>query len=136
MPPAQSNLAINTELFLQLSETLTGFSRSELQGSGSVEDYLALVHNTLGERLFERLITTWAGVASESDPDARAALLEARVLESDLLGPVARNIIKLWLVGIWPELPRAWRMRWGGDPLDLKHLLSDSRFGEGPSLPN
>ena len=49
--------------------------------------------------------------------------LRREVLSDDQLGPIARNIIKLWYVGIWYELPRG-----GADAFGARERLSPSPF--------
>lgn len=119
----------STKLFLQLSATLTGYSTADLQGTSLVDAYYNEVLKIVGGRIFGRLLITW-----ESLPVPGASLedsLRDQILNSDLLGPIARNIIKMWYVGNWNQLPRAWRQIWGAHADDRDRVISAHAFREG-----
>jgi hypothetical protein len=40
-------------------------------------------------------------------------LLRRDIFSHELLGPIARNVVKLWYAGIWYELPREWTEAFG-----------------------
>jgi hypothetical protein len=53
-----------------------------------------------------------------------------------MLGPVARNIIRLWYVAIWYELPKRWKERFGGidgemPEFDETYVVSPAAYTEG-----
>jgi hypothetical protein len=96
--------------FLELSSKLTAFSVYDLQGTGQAEPYLSTVTDVVGPEIVDKLLGTYArvktGVQIEGfDVDG---MLRREILADELLGPIARNIIKMWYVGIWYQLPAHW----------------------------
>src|SRR5262249_56415818 len=45
--------------------------------------------------------------------DEKDKLLRSKILSDEEFGPIARNILKLWYVSTWFELPRSWREKFG-----------------------
>lgn len=79
--------------FLKFSELSTGFSESHLQETKQVNSYFDTVHEVIGGELFGELLQSFHEKGLE------------HVLESPKLGPIARNIIKLWYTATWDALP-------------------------------
>lgn len=119
--------------FLGLSATLTGYSRFRLLGTGQVEPYLSTLRTAVGEDVLGRLLTAFAEVEREAagDPVAHDRELRARVLSDELLGPVARHLIKMWFVGTWYELPQEWRDRFATREQLPTHVVSPASYTEG-----
>ena len=121
-----------TELFLQLSEALTGYSSADLHGTGLLETYYNEVRDIVGGRIFGRLLLTWKEIRDE----AGTRILEdeevrTRILGNAMLGPIARNIITMWYVGNWNQLPRVWRQKYGAQARDQTRVISARAFREG-----
>jgi hypothetical protein len=126
----------STELraeFLALSATLTGFSVFRLDGTGQTDAYLDTVTGIVGEATVEALVTVHRRVVDAAGGDeARLERGLRRELLSDArLGPVARNLVKLWYVGTWYELPAAWRDTFGSSPGDRTFVVSPEAYTEG-----
>jgi hypothetical protein len=119
--------------FLAFSAEVTGFSRFELLGTGQAESYLASVVNVVGEGVLGELLDAYrrVGVEAGEDPRARAALLYRDVFSSEKLGPVARNIMKMWYVGAWYELPPEWTESFGARDDDVTFFVSPAAYTEG-----
>lgn len=119
--------------FLDLSATLTGFSQFRLRGTGQAAAYLTTVDDAAGEPVLDALLARWADVQTDAgdDEDALHRALRAHVLSDDLLGPVARNVIKLWFVGTWYQLPQDWRDTHGTGQPDTTHVVSPAAYTEG-----
>ena len=118
------------DAFLSLSSTLTAFEVFRLRGTGQAEAYFDTVTSVVGEQVVDELLLAWAGVR-EAAPEGGAEL--ARALRRDglsdpKLGPIARNVIKLWYVGIWHELPHAWRDAYGAQPRDVTFTVSAAAY--------
>ena len=98
------------ERFLALSAELTAFSTLDLQGTGQAGTYLSCVVRVVGEGLLGELLNAYEQAVWAAGPDReeRARLLSRDVFSDEKLGPIARNIIKIWYVGIWYELPAEW----------------------------
>jgi hypothetical protein len=63
-------------------------------------------------------------------PD-RKGQLRREIFGNQMLGPIARNIIKLWYVGIWYQLPRVWAEAHGSRPADVTRTVSPEAYVEG-----
>lgn len=119
--------------FLELSALLTGFELPDLLGTGMGAAYLEKLEAVIPPRLLERLWHTTAAVLAEhpreSEPRAEAV---RRVIWGDPdLGPVARNILKLWYLGVWYPMPAHWRERNGSSTHDLMAVVSARAYQQG-----
>jgi hypothetical protein len=106
------------ERFVGLSAALTGFRAVDLWGTGRAEAHLELVLSVCGETLVAELLA--------ADPEDTAWLLA----DPDL-GPIARNVIVLWYLGQWDQMPRHWRDRNGASPADVAGIPSAAAFRAG-----
>lgn len=118
--------------FMALSSELTAFDEFDLTGTGLAETYFDTVARIAGADCLAELLTTYRTVAADGEGAAgRDSLLRGRILSNAKLGPVARNIIKLWYVGNWYQLPRAWREAFGEHDDDVDHVVSSVAYTEG-----
>src|SRR5947199_5558397 len=108
------------EAFIALSSELCGFSEVTLRGTGYAEPYFATVLDIAGTAVVDELLTTY-GRLPTADQEARDSALRARILSDEKLGPIARNIMKLWYTSIWFELPASWHAK-------FKTQREDRRF--------
>ena len=114
--------------FLELSAALTGFSTFRLRGTGQAEAYLATLTEVVGEATVAALLDAWRRVAAEAEA-ARA--LRQEILSDERLGPVARNVIKMWYVGTWHALPADWREAHAATDRDRTFVVSPVAYTEG-----
>lgn len=129
-----TNGASRLDLFLAFSAEVTAFSAVELQGTGQAEAYLKTVDEVVGTALVDELLATHAGQMRATGDEGRAArdtYLRRAVFGNEKLGPVARNIVKLWYSGVWYELPTAWTEAYGPAPKDVTFVVSPSSYVEG-----
>lgn len=121
------------EAFLDLSATLTGYSRFRLLGTGQADPYLATTREAVGEDVLAGLLATFTDVhrAAGGDEQALDNGLRARILSDRLLGPVARNVIKMWYVGTWYQLPQEWHDLHATRGHDTTHVVSPASYTEG-----
>jgi hypothetical protein len=110
-----------SQRFLAFSSTVTAFTVYDLQGSGQAESYLSTVVRVVGEQALVELL----------DAYDRPASLEAEIFSDSKLGPIARNIIKLWYAGIWYGLPPEWNDAFGARENDGIFTASASAYPEG-----
>jgi hypothetical protein len=111
--------------FLAFSSEVTAFSVFDLQGTGQAESYLSTVIRVVGEETLAELLDTYARTAH------RPRTLEADIFSSEKLGPIARNIIKLWYVGVWYALPPEWTESFGALENDGTFTASSGAYPEG-----
>ncbi|UGA53087.1 MULTISPECIES: hypothetical protein [Dickeya] len=105
--------------FMTLSALLTGFSQFELTGTGLAHDYFTwLQHNAAGP--FKQLLHDFA--AQPNDDALRLNWLEATVLTSLTLGPIARSLLRLWYTGQWVPI--------SPEPDAAAYFLSDAAWRE------
>lgn len=105
------------EYFLDFSVVVTGFSRFDLQGTGQAPLYFETVQNMIGDEIFKQLLETFHDLdlkaKKESKPHIVNKGLDSDILASGKLGPVARNIVKLWYMATWEQLPDLWYQWYG-----------------------
>lgn len=119
--------------FLELSATLTGFPVGRLRGTGQAEHYLAAVVEIVGDEPVRALTDAHREAADAAGGD-EAALergMRRTILSDGRLGPLARNLIKLWYTGTWHELPAEWREAHGASEKDVSHVVSPESYTEG-----
>jgi predicted cupin superfamily sugar epimerase len=95
------------EAFLSLSMYLTGFERTELQGTGMLGEYYRRVNSATGredlDNLWSIALRLDGLVKSKSKESDLSREIENALMEDAQLGPIARSIIKLWYRGDWPD---------------------------------
>ena len=115
--------------FLAYSAGATAFTAFELRGTGQAQAYFGKVIEVVGAPLLAELLAVYQK-ASATGP-GRRSYLRRELFGDPRLGPVARNIIKLWYVGIWYELPPAWIEAYGAKPADKDSMVSGQAYAEG-----
>lgn len=115
------------DAFLAFSAEATAFTVFELRGTGQAQAYLDKVVEVAGAALVAQLLA----VHAKTPAAGREAHLRRELFGDPRLGPVARNIIKLWYVGIWYELPPAWIEAYGAGPADVDTMVSGQAYTEG-----
>jgi hypothetical protein len=116
--------------FLTFSAEMTAFSVFHLRGTGLADDYFKTVTGVVGEPMLAELLAVYATIGTPSQPE-RDQKLRQRILGDDKLGPIARNIIKLWYIGIWEELPQAWTEAYGALENNVGFMVSAAAYTEG-----
>jgi hypothetical protein len=119
--------------FLELSSTLTGFTEFQLTGTGQAEAFLATAREVVGGGPVDELLRRYDRISGDAGGDVERLhrSLRADILSDELLGPIARNLIKLWFVGTWYQLPTAWRDAFGTSERDVTFVVSPASYTEG-----
>jgi len=126
------------ERFLAFSAEATGYSRYDLLGTGEVQTYLDAADTAVGADIIDQLLDGFDAAqttaAQANGAQARASL--SKVLRRDLLsdarlGPVARNIAKMWYTGIWFVLPHWWVDAYGAGERNVTVTVSGNTYIEG-----
>lgn len=119
--------------FLALSKVLTAFSVFQLRGTGVADLYFETVTNIVGSDTMNELLHTFRELESKAgaQPDLMDKYLRADILSDVKLGPVTRNIIKLWFIGTWYSLPQSWQERFGISERDKTFIPSPTAYVEG-----
>jgi hypothetical protein len=116
------------DLFLRLSELLTGFGGIDLLGTGLAGSYLRVADDILPPGVLDELLAACARLPAGLD---REAAVGTTILANPKLGPVARNLIVMWYRGTWTRLPDEWRAAYGASPSDTDHVVSAEAYRSG-----
>ncbi len=100
-------LSTTLDRFADLCAALTGFDAAHLVGTGNVEPYWHLLVERTGQANAEDLLATWDAKVRDAQDMDRAMRIE--LLGQARFGPMARNLIRLWYVGTWKQMPADWR---------------------------
>ncbi|MET7700743.1 MULTISPECIES: hypothetical protein [unclassified Streptomyces] len=133
------------EKFLLLSVDLTAFEETDLLGTGMGHRYLAKVRAACGDEIVTALLdahrASRTDAAGGGSPQSRARTpldrdlfdraLRHRIFSDDRLGPVARNVIKLWYAGLWYALPAEWIDRYGAHTASETSTVTAAAYQEG-----
>jgi hypothetical protein len=118
------------DAFIAISVELTCFKSYELLGTGMAGAYLDTLDKVVGAPVADELFVAYAAV-STIEGDKRAAAMRRSILGNEKVGPIARNIIKLWYVGTWFALPTVWQERFGPADADGTFVVSPTAYIEG-----
>ena len=126
------------EEFLRLSADLTDFEETDLLGTGLAHEYLAKVRAACGDDVVVGLLDAYRAARAEATDDAgrRDSLLldralRHRIFSDERLGPVARNVVKLWYAGMWYGLPPEWTDRYGAHAAAETSTVTSASYQEG-----
>jgi hypothetical protein len=119
------------ERFIDLSAALTGFRRVDLLGTGKARVYYDEIVAIVGERIVSRLMAVGASVIERHGAAGVEDELRRRILDDELLGPLSRNVMVMWYLGQWDQLPAEWRDRHGASALDEDRVISAAAYTEG-----
>jgi hypothetical protein len=126
------------EDFLFLSVDLTAFEETALLGTGLAHQYLAKVRAACGDEVVTALLDAHrearadaAGGAGSYDRTRLDRALRYRIFSDDRLGPVARNVIKLWYAGMWYGLPPEWTDSYGAETAAETSTVTAASYQEG-----
>ena len=111
-------------LFLAMSEELCGIPTFYLSGTGYAATYWDLLLNMVGPDSIHRLLASYAKLPICCRQDREVAI-HAELLSHDEFGPIARNVIKLWYLATWFELPAEWHR-------NHQTLVDDKTFVPSP----
>ncbi len=119
--------------FLEMSTVLTAFSAYKLKGTGQLEAYFNTVVEIVGKATMDELLNAYRKVkkAANNDETVLNKQLRFQILSNDKLGPITRNIIKMWFIGSWYQLPNAWRENYGEAEKDSTFVISTNAYIEG-----
>jgi hypothetical protein len=125
--------ALSLEDFLSLSVDLTAFPETDLLGTGLARQYLAKVRAACSDAVVAELFAAHQAARTEAagDPARLDRALRHRIFSDDCLGPVARNVIKLWYAGMWYGLPPEWTDSFGAQSAAETTTVTAASYQEG-----
>lgn len=121
--PAKSPDAVDT--FLQLSIVLTGFEEHVLLGTGMLQTYYDELLRIIGAREAGTFLSAYCRVHKRGK-----TALRKHLLRNDRFGPIARNVMTMWYLAMWTQLPREWRDKYGATSYDTDHVVSAAAYRE------
>ncbi len=128
------NKSAQIDFFYKLSSVLTGFNLVKLYGTGQGDFYFKTLKEILGEDFVSEMLNVFEVIAKQVPPAEINALGEA--VKSEIFvhrkwGPVCKNIIKMWYMGNWYQLPNDWRENNVFSVLDQNKVLSANSYIQG-----
>lgn len=115
---------------LDFSSEITAFTRFDLLGTGQAEAYLKAVIDIVGQQILEELLAAYGRLCNAKQP-LRDDRLRCEIFGDEKLGPIARNILRLWYVGTWFELPLAWTQTFGALENNVQFVILHAAYTEG-----
>ena len=90
------------DVFMSISEAITGFPSHELQSTGLGEDYYKYVLGSMEAATFvEFLNISKAILASSTSENQLKDAIAAQVANDSALKDITDKVIKLWYLGTW-----------------------------------
>lgn len=128
------NTSQQIDVFYDFSVFLTGYGLVSLYGTGQGELYFESLKEILGDDFVTDLLTLYQQQVIDSQPGGIGDLnnlVQMNMLNTDQWGPVCRNIIKMWYMGNWYQLPTVWRQTYVNSDSDTTRVLSKNAYIEG-----
>ncbi len=116
--------------FIALSAEITAFTPFELQGTGQAREYFDKTVAVVGAATVRALLDAYEPLRAVPHPE-RETRLRREIFGDEKLGPIARNIVKMWYSGVWFELPRAWTEAYGARENNVTVTVSGKAYTEG-----
>lgn len=95
-------------VFLAFSAELTGYSETDLEGTGNVDSFLDLLEQQTGKKPMARFHDAALAVVRHESAHARTEAMRIDVLPSPTVWPMCQSLIVLWYQGFWPALAASW----------------------------
>ena len=94
--------------FLQLSAEVTGYDEGDLEGTGLVDDYQALLAGQTGPVVTGQLLDAARRVLAHPTQKGRDGAMRVDILASPILWPLVTSLIQLWYTGAWSSMTTSW----------------------------
>ncbi|WP_053715040.1 hypothetical protein [Saccharothrix sp. NRRL B-16348] len=124
--------------FVSFSVDLTAFGETDLLGTGLAHQYFAKVRDACGEDVVTDLLAAHRAARADASADGGGPdgtrldrALRHRIFSDERLGPVARNVVKLWYAGMWYGLPPEWTDRYGARAAAETSTVTAASYQEG-----
>lgn len=123
------NQSEQIDYFYGLSSVLTGYNLVTLFGTGQGDFYFKSLNHILGEKLVTELLDKYQSLKSTTSDIGTS--VNSQMLLNKKWGPVCKNIIKMWYMGNWYQMPTDWRENYVSSTFDTSHVLSSNSYIEG-----
>ena len=95
-------------VFLGISVELTGYSETDLEGTGNVDSFHALIEAQTGSKAMALFYDAAVAVLRHASEAARVEAVRVALTPSPTVWPMCQSLITLWYQGFWPALPASW----------------------------
>ena len=113
--------------FVAVASTLTGFDTTDLEATGLVDQYAALVLTILdASGNGDQYVNVIASLAATPSP----AKAFPNALADSFAGPLLQNIVSLWYLGQWLRLPSSWYVNGVQPAIDTNTIPSPFAYGQ------
>lgn len=102
------NASARRAIFLAFSEELTGYTTTDLEGTGNVDSFHALLEAQAGPTAMALFYAAALPVVRHTSEAARSEAMRIDILPSPTVWPMCQNLITLWYQGFWAALPASW----------------------------
>ncbi len=122
--------------FYRISAPLTGYDEAQLRGTGVGETYLEVLSTLIPATITHQLQDAFLNLSHDCD-DTLNEQIRIHILSNEKLGPVARNIIKMWYLSIWYPMPQDWTSNYSeptqtpGKYEDVEFIISEDAYIQG-----
>jgi len=99
--------------FYHLSAALTDYKVVQLKGTGVGEEYLDVLSTIIPRDILAELFGCYRSLDTQHPAKSKDQMIRSLILCDAKFGPVARNIIKMWYLSIWYQMPDDWRQLYG-----------------------
>lgn len=90
------------DVFMSISEALTGFSVNELQSTGLTETYYTHILKSLEVATFIEFLTVSKNIFEKSsDPKQLEEAIASEIMKNTRMSDIAGHVITLWYLGTW-----------------------------------
>lgn len=90
------------DVFMSVSEALTGFPVNELQSTGLAETYYIHILKKLEAATFEEFLTVSMNIFEKSSsPEQLKAAIASEIMDNPGMNEMAVQVITLWYLGTW-----------------------------------
>ena len=120
--------------FYHLSEVLTGYNLVKLYGTGQGDFYFSTIKKILGDELVTDLLLEFELYYDQhkhESPNVLHDSIESAFMKDPKWGPVCQNIIKMWYLGKWFQMPTDWRATYIYSDMDVEKVLSPNAYIAG-----
>lgn len=115
--------------FIAVSAVLTAFSDTELKATGMADAYWQTLISVVGVAHTGDFLSQCAAAFAKSKTlDELEANFATMVMKDPKCGPLAQNIITMWYLGQWNQLPPGWRDEFGSGYNDQTFIVSPQAY--------
>jgi len=101
---------MNLVQFAGLSQVLTGYGKEtilpDLDTQHMAQEYLDVLNRPglIPSTLLQQLTTTWTAILASPSTIDQEQQVQDKIVNNQEIGPLAKNIINLWYLGIWYDI--------------------------------